>query len=175
MTARRADEHEAEQAFDRASAVYVGDDRARGRTGRFECSSSRRPLDRPWLSSPSMRTLLFVAAGGAAGSAARYLIGTWMKNLGTIPWGTMVVNLAGSFILGVVVGALSNRSTLDGDLRTAITVGVLGGFTTFSTWTVESVELFGSGRIALATMNVFAALVGGLIAAALGIALGRAT
>lgn len=122
-----------------------------------------------------MRTLLYVAAGGAVGSSARYLVGTWMKNLGTIPWGTMVVNLTGSFILGIVVGTVSNRTPLDADLRTAITVGLLGGFTTFSTWTVESVELFGSGRIALATMNVFGALVGGLIAATLGLALGRAT
>lgn len=122
-----------------------------------------------------MRTLLFVAVGGALGTAARFLVGVWMKDVGTIPWGTMLVNLAGSFALGLLAGALASRGAIDADLRTAVTVGLLGGFTTFSTWTVESVELFGSGKYGLATLNVFGALAVGLVAAGLGLALGRAT
>lgn len=121
-----------------------------------------------------MRTLLFVAAGGAVGSAARYVVGTWMKNVGTLPWGTTTVNLAGSFALGLLAGVLAEGTRIDADLRTGVTVGILGGFTTFSTWTVESVELIGSGKWSLAALNIFGALAAGLVAAGLGLALGRA-
>ncbi len=122
---------------------------------------------------PAVRTLIFVALGGAAGSAGRYAIGSWMKDLPGIQWGTFVVNIVGAFLLGIVASVAANQPDWDVAVRTGLTVGVLGGFTTFSTWTVESVELFSRGDIALGLGNLLGSLAAGVIAAAAGLALGR--
>ncbi len=122
---------------------------------------------------PVVRTLMYVALGGAVGSAGRYAIGTWMKDLPGIHWGTFVVNIVGAFTLGVVASLAANQPDWDVALRTGLTVGVLGGFTTFSTWTVESVELFSRGDIGLGLANLFGSLAVGVLAAAAGLALGR--
>ena len=74
-----------------------------------------------------------------------------------------------------MAGYLASSSELDPAVRTGLTVGVLGGFTTFSTWTVETVEMLGNGELGLALMNVLGAVVLGLLAAVVGLALGRAT
>ncbi|MBK5266858.1 MAG: CrcB family protein [Acidimicrobiia bacterium] len=120
-----------------------------------------------------MKTLMFVALGGAVGSAGRYAIGSWMKDLPGIHWGTFFVNITGAFILGLVASLASNHPEWDIAARTGLTVGVLGGFTTFSTWTVESVELVSRGEMALGLTNLFGSLLAGVAAAAAGLALGR--
>jgi CrcB protein len=122
-----------------------------------------------------LKTLLFVAAGGAFGSAARYSVGMWTRTAGNFPWGTWLVNVTGSLALGFIAGYLASNSELDPAVRTGLTVGVLGGFTTFSTWTVETVEMLGNGELGLALMNVLGAVVVGLLAAVVGLTLGRAT
>lgn len=77
-------------------------------------------------------------------------------------------------MLGFLAGYLASNSDLDPSVRTGLTVGVLGGFTTFSTWTVETVEMLGNGEVGLALMNFFGAVVVGLLAAAVGLVVGRA-
>jgi len=91
-----------------------------------------------------------------------------------MPWGTWAVNVLGSFVLGFLAGFLAGNSELDPAVRTGLTVGVLGGFTTFSTWTVETVEMLGNGEYGVATFNLFGAVVIGLVAAGGGLVLGRA-
>lgn len=118
-----------------------------------------------------MPAVLWVAAGGAVGSAARYLVSAAL-NRRDAPWGTVVVNLAGSLLLGLVIGWYEARGT-DSAARLAIGVGVLGGFTTFSAWTVETIDLLSRDRFLPALLNVGGPLALGLLAAAAGLALGR--
>lgn len=111
--------------------------------------------------------------GGAVGSAGRYAIGSWMKDLPGIHWGTFAVNIVGAFTLGIVASLAATHPEWDVAARTGVTVGILGGFTTFSTWTVESVELFSRGQAALGTANLVGSLLAGVLAAAAGLAVGR--
>lgn len=118
-----------------------------------------------------MQMALSIAAGGAIGSVLRWYAGQWTSP--AVPWGTWAVNIVGSFLLGVVVGALSSRS-IDAPWVNGITVGLLGGFTTFSTFTLQSVELWEAGRPQWAAVNVVIPVAVGLAAAILGLAAGRA-
>lgn len=118
-----------------------------------------------------MRVLAFVAVGGAIGSVIRYLISTPI-NARSAPWGTIAVNIIGSAILGFLIGWLVDRS-LDPAIQIGLLTGVLGGFTTFSTFTAETVLLLDSGRWQTALVNIVASLTFGVAAAALGFALGR--
>lgn len=106
-----------------------------------------------------MKTLLFVFLGGGAGSAARYLASL------AIPRGTLVVNLAGSFAIAVV-SALVRPS----DLRIALIAGILGGFTTYSSFNEETLQLLRSGMWGAAGLYVLATGLGCLAAGALGFA-----
>ena len=115
-----------------------------------------------------MRELLWIAIGGAAGSVARY--GVFRAFSGTV--GTLVANVTGAFILGFVIGAYSHK--MDPVIGVGITVGLLGGYTTFSTWMLDSVELWRDGQIAAASVNVGVAVLLGLAAAGAGVALGLA-
>lgn len=80
-----------------------------------------------------------VAAGGALGSVARFLVGKMMLRLmgPGFPWGTLTVNIIGSFIIGVVVALLASRYNLSHTWQGFLVIGVLGGFTTFSAFTLE--------------------------------------
>lgn len=129
-----------------------------------------------------MIELLVVAAGGGVGAAARFMVDGEIRarHSGGFPWGTFVVNVVGSFLIGLfssLVLALVGRG-LPGDvasvLQLALTVGLCGGFTTFSTTTVESVRLARSGRMRLALANSLGTLAVTVTAAALGVALGMA-
>lgn len=121
-----------------------------------------------------MRILLYVAVGGAIGSAGRYLVGLWLRDIPGIPWETFAVNVAGSLALGFLAGVFAGSPDTDVALRTGLTVGVLGGFTTFSTFALESVEIIGDGRIGEALFNLVGSVVIGLIAAVVGLVVGRA-
>ena len=118
-----------------------------------------------------MRTLLLVAVGGGVGSVLRYLI---TVGVGTraLPWGTIVVNVAGSTALGFLIGWFAHRP-IDAALQIGLLTGVLGGFTTFSTFTAETVALVDAGRWEAALANVAISVVAGLGAAAAGLALAR--
>lgn len=119
-------------------------------------------------------TVLWVFLGGGLGSAARYLIGQWSAvALGVaFPDGTLIVNLAGCFALGLVV-ELAIAGSWHGDVRAALAAGFLGGFTTYSSFNQETLTLLASGATGAAVLNVAMTLAGGLAAGALGLTAGR--
>lgn len=117
-----------------------------------------------------MSTVLWVAIGGAFGSAARYGI-AGAVNFRYQPWGTVVVNVLGALILGVLVGIWGFKA--DTELRVGLAVGLLGGFTTFSTFAVDAIQLWEAGNPAAAITSVAATLIAGIGAAVAGVAVGR--
>jgi CrcB protein len=113
--------------------------------------------------------LLAISAGGTAGTAARYAIGRVVHLApGSFPWATFVINVTGSFLLGAFLAWLLARRPADRFLRPFVAIGVLGGYTTFSTAMVETAVLGKDGHVALAAAYVVASLAGGLAAVALG-------
>ena len=122
-----------------------------------------------------MRTLLAVGLGGAVGSMARYAVGSLLgRRAGWDYWvATMTVNVTGALALGMLVGYFGEHVTDDPTVRTGLTVGLLGGYTTFSTWMLESVELIGEGRLAAGATNLVVPVLLGLVAAVAGLAIGR--
>lgn len=127
-----------------------------------------------------MIELLVVAVGGGVGAAARFMVDGEIRSRhnGGFPWGTFVVNVVGSFLIGVfsmLFFALVQRGVpgeLAHLLHIALAVGLCGGFTTFSTATVESVRLAQSGRLRLALANALGTLAVTVVAAGLGTAVG---
>jgi len=122
-----------------------------------------------------MRQLAAVAIGGAAGAVMRWLIASSVQRLaGTaFPWGTLMVNALGSFLLGFLFVWLIERSSSGELLRMAVTVGFLGAFTTFSTYSLESIRLLQSGSFGLATANIIGQVVLCLPLTWLGVQLAR--
>jgi fluoride exporter len=120
-------------------------------------------------------TYALVAIFGAAGAVSRYALDGWITDLthGQFPWGTFVVNLTGAFSLGLVVALTTKRLLPHPTWRTALGIGYLGSFTTFSTYTYESVKLAEDGAVGLALLNSAGMLALGLLAAFCGLALGR--
>jgi CrcB protein len=116
--------------------------------------------------------LVLVALGGAAGSVARYLVvlGT-ARAFGThFPWGTLAVNIAGSFLMGLVIALGAHKLQLSNEMRLALTTGFLGGFTTFSAFSLDFAFLFErkdytlaalylAGSVGLSILALFAALI----------------
>ena len=121
---------------------------------------------------PKMRIVLFVAIGGAIGAVGRYLLSTPI-NERMAPWGPILVNLLGSAVLGFLIGWFADRSA-DPAIQIGLLTGVLGGFTTFSTFSAETVLLLDGGRWQLALANVFVSVLFGIVAAAIGYTYGRA-
>ncbi|GAV31017.1 putative fluoride ion transporter CrcB [Coriobacteriaceae bacterium EMTCatB1] len=119
--------------------------------------------------------VLIVAAGGAVGAAARYVLGGWLTDrFGTaFPWHTFVINVSGAFALGVLMALSVERGIVTPQWRLALGVGVLGGYTTFSTLSYESIALLSQGSYALGLLNMFGSGAAGLLAAWLGLATGR--
>jgi len=122
-----------------------------------------------------MRQLLAVAAGGAIGASLRWLISGAVQRAtgGAFPWGTFAVNALGSFALGFLFVYLIERSTTGELLRLLITVGLLGAFTTFSTYSLESIRLMEQGAFGLAAANVFGQVAICLILTWLGVQAAR--
>ena len=120
-------------------------------------------------------TYALVAIFGAAGAVSRYVLDGRITDLthGQFPWGTFVVNVAGAFALGLLVALTTERLLPHPNWRVALGIGYLGSFTTFSTYTYETVKLAEDGAIGLALANSIGMLALGLTAAALGLALGR--
>jgi fluoride exporter len=118
--------------------------------------------------------VLFVALGGAIGSAARYLVGGWFAARfgAAFPYGTFVVNVTGSFIVGLFLAYAQERVSLSPYWRLFFAVGFVGGYTTFSTYEYESVRLLQDGEMLLAAVYLIGSVVTGGVAAIAGIALG---
>ncbi len=119
--------------------------------------------------------VLLVAAGGALGAAARYLLGGFVQaRLGPgFPWGTFFVNVTGSFLIGVVL-VLVERDALPSEARLFLAVGILGGYTTFSTFSYETLQLLVAGNAGGVLLNALGQLLVGFLAVYLGVVFGRA-
>ncbi len=123
----------------------------------------------------TMKYLLFIALGGACGAVARYLLSNWAHNLfeGRWPAGTLFVNLVGSFAMGVVF-VLIEKQVLHPDWRSVLMVGFLGAFTTFSTFSLDTIALLEHGLVAQALGYMVASTVLCVCMAGLSIHLTRA-
>lgn len=107
-----------------------------------------------------------VLVAGAVGAVLRYALSrAFPVRPRHLPGGILVVNIVGSGLAGALIG-LAERAALDGDLRLVLVTGFCGGLTTFSTWSVETIELLDGGRWRAAILNVVLTLVLGLAAAA---------
>ncbi|HWN70686.1 MAG TPA: fluoride efflux transporter CrcB [Haliangium sp.] len=122
-----------------------------------------------------MSTLLYIALAGALGSVCRHLLGTAVQRASGVafPWGTLAVNVLGSFCIGLAMALFAQRGQLDAPLRLALTAGFLGGFTTYSAFAFETVQLVERHAFAAAILYVTATVVTAAVACALGLALVR--
>lgn len=120
-------------------------------------------------------TIALIALFGAAGAVSRYAVDSWVSDAtgGQFPWGTLTVNVAGAFLLGVLVAVTTERLLLDQNWRIGLGIGFLGSFTTFSTFAYESVRLAEDSAWLMTAANVFGMIAIGLLAAFAGLALGR--
>ncbi len=123
-----------------------------------------------------MTRFLLVCLGGAVGTGARYLLSGWIQGAAgaTFPWGTLTVNVIGSFFLGLVMHVALTTDALSPTMRDTLAIGVMGGFTTYSSFNYETMQSLRSGAYGLAGLNVAATLVGCLLAGFLGLTAGRA-
>ena len=116
------------------------------------------------------RALGVVALGGVLGASARYGIGLLLPHTpGTFPVGTLLINVVGGFLIGVLIDAVSARPLL----RPFAITGILGGFTTFSTYAVDAEQLLAAGRLATAGAYLVGTLGGALVATWLGLTAAR--
>lgn len=122
-----------------------------------------------------MVRVLWVAFGGAIGSVARYLVDGWVLRVAgpLFPSGTFVVNVLGCLVFGLVAGAADERFMVAPSGRAFILIGILGGFTTFSTFTFETLQLVRDAEFARAMLNVAGQVVLGFLAMWAGYAAAR--
>ena len=122
-----------------------------------------------------MSRLLLVCLGGAIGTGARYLIAIQAPRLlgASFPYATLTVNVLGSFLLGAVMHVGLTTNLMTPGLRLVLATGVLGGFTTYSTFNYETMEYLREGAFWLAGLNAAATVLLCLLAGALGLALAR--
>lgn len=125
----------------------------------------------PIKSEHTLRTLLLIGTGGFIGSILRYLLGTQVQQLSKslqFPFGTLAVNLVGCVLVGFLAEIIGQRNIGSSDVRTFLIVGLLGGFTTFSAFGLETMGLLRNGEIWLALGNIVSHTLLGLIAVWLG-------
>ena len=120
-------------------------------------------------------TYLAVACGGAIGAMSRY----WVYNAflkaseSKFPWATLTVNIAGSFLIGIAFVLITERSEVEPEMRGLVTVGFLGAFTTFSTFSMDTIGLLEQGQISSAITYVLSSALVCIIAAGLGLMFSR--
>ena len=118
---------------------------------------------------------LMIALGGAGGAVARYLLSLWMQQKWPMafPFGTLTVNIAGSFFIGLIYVLIVEKMVLHPDWKNVFIVGFLGAFTTFSTFSLEVVTLIENGRVGAGVLYVVASVMFCLAAAWFAMALAR--
>ena len=120
---------------------------------------------------PSLLSVLYVALGGAIGSVSRYLVGTWVQTTSQsidFPYGTLTVNLIGCFVIGFLSQLVESRGVFTPETRGLVFIGVLGGFTTFSSFGNDSINLLRDGETFNALANVGTNVIFGLMLVWLG-------
>ena len=122
-----------------------------------------------------MKTLVFIAFGGAFGAVLRYGASSSVYALlgRGFPYGTLFVNVAGSMLIGLLSVLMLERMSVGPEWRAAVLVGVLGSFTTFSTFSLETLNLLEQGEITAALLNMVASVLLCLMAVWLGVIIGR--
>jgi CrcB protein len=108
-----------------------------------------------------MQNYLLVFAGGGLGAVARYwMSGLVYERLGTaFPYGTLLVNIVGCFLIGLLMSLLEDRFLVYPSVRIFLTIGVLGGFTTFSSFSFETISLLQNGQVLYGTANIIVSIV----------------
>lgn len=116
------------------------------------------------------KTLLLVGLGGGIGSICRYLTGLYVhKYLPTIfPWGTFLINVIGCFLIGLMMGLFDRGHWTDPDLKFLLVVGICGGFTTFSAFSMENINLLQNHQVLYAFIYIISSVVLGLMATGAG-------
>lgn len=118
--------------------------------------------------------ILIVTLGAGLGGVCRYLLQGWiLDRTGPSILALFVINVSGSFLLGLVTTLAVERDLINADIRLLLTTGFLGGYTTFSSWMLESFQLLEAGTIIRASVNVLGSAAVGLIGVYLGIVAGR--
>lgn len=119
--------------------------------------------------------LLLIGLGGFAGAIARYLVDGLVseRTSGAFPFGTLVINASGSFLLGLLFAMTAERAILPAEIRGPVLIGFIGAYTTFSTFMLESWRLIETGAMGLAALNLAGSTVLGLVAMVAGLAIGR--
>jgi CrcB protein len=131
---------------------------------------------RRFFGSEAMQKFLIISIGAILGANARYWLSGWAaeKFGAAFPFGTLLVNLTGCFALAVFVTLVSDRFLVDPNLRLLVTIGFFGSYTTFSTYTYESMNLILNGQPWLGLLNLFGSTILGALSAIAGILLARA-
>ncbi|MGK3982443.1 fluoride efflux transporter CrcB [Sorangium sp. So ce136] len=122
-----------------------------------------------------MERWFWIGLGGAAGTLARYGLSAWCQQRfgAAFPYGTLAVNVIGSFLLGVILQVAATTELLSPTLRLALSTGVIGGFTTYSSFNYETLKLFEEGAWWVGALNVLVTVAGCMIAGVLGIVAAR--
>ncbi len=122
-----------------------------------------------------MSMIIAIAIGGAAGAVGRHFVNIGIASLlgHGFPWGTLTVNVVGSLIMGLLVHLMAVSWTVSPEMRALLTVGGLGAFTTFSTFSLDAVVLYERGAIGAAAIYVIVSVVAAIGALFLGLRLGR--
>ncbi len=116
-----------------------------------------------------MLNVFSICAGASLGALARWRLGLWLSPGGLLPWGTLAANLIGGYVIGLVVAVFQIMPQLDPTWRLALITGFLGALTTFSSFSVEIVELLQQQRLLLAFTSVLLHLGGSLLLTWLGL------
>ena len=127
------------------------------------------------VNSISMQTFLIISLGAILGANCRYWLGGWAVQCfgAAFPYGNLIINLSGSFILGLFMTLVMDRFLVDPQWRLLVAIGFLGSYTTFSSYTYESINLILSGQLWLGLINLFGSSFLGGLAVFLGIWLGQ--
>lgn len=118
-----------------------------------------------------LRTIFIVGAGGFVGSVLRYLVQVFVEKgvMSTFPWGTLIANVVGSFIIGLVYALAEKGNLMNSEWRIFLAVGICGGFTTFSSFAYNNLNMLKAGSYAQLFLNVGGSLILGILAVYIGI------
>lgn len=122
-----------------------------------------------------MTKYLLVAVGGALGSILRFWAGTYVSaRMGTrFPYGTLVINITASFLLGVIMTVLAERGHWSANWRYLVPIGFIGGYSTFSSFEYETFRIFQDGDLLIAALNIVSSVAAGFVSVWLGVITGR--
>ena len=122
-----------------------------------------------------MPVFIAVALGGAVGSLARYGLDRLIerRSFAVFPWSTFTINVTGCLLIGAVIAALVDRDHTPAWLRLGLVMGILGGYTTFSTFAQETLDLLEEGRLDVASLYAFGSLTAGVLAVLAGMRIGQ--